>query len=355
MNIVDIDGKNYRLPSTLTAFQRDMYVHLIDWKWRNITEKPARKGDFEYDAILPEQYHLGARSPLIHQSIQDALSDHRTKNPFRTHLHFYHMASSQAANINLFLPVLLAPNVNAIMGAIKHDFASLATDQLDQGYCIEFWGGNYTGEPPSGNAGPLGDKGPMSGTDCDIAIAYRNHQGELCLWLIEHKLTEKEFTCCGGSKSKGRQPRHDCRKSFMDLLDDKSACYYHAAKGFKYWDITGANRAFFPNHTAHDECPFRGGMNQLWRNQLIALAIEQDPRQPYKHAFFSVVHHPENPHLEKTIKSYTRLIADNPRFYAFTSADVIDAARTHGGEGLAEWIDWYARLYNLAQKRAVSS
>ena len=39
-------------------------------------------------------------------------------------------------------------------------------------------------------------------------------------------------------------------------------------------------------------CPFRGGMNQLWRNQLLAMALEKEGI--YKNVYFSVVHHPEN-------------------------------------------------------------
>ena len=88
-------------------------------------------------------------------------------------------------------------------------------------------------------------------------------------------------------------------------------------------------------------------MNQLWRNQLLALAVEQDERQPYTFAHFSVIRHPGNTSLNKTLGEYKDLTANNPGFTDFTSADVIDAAEKYGGAGLAPWVKWYKELYNL--------
>ena len=334
MKVLTVNGKDYKLPFPITAFQQEMYAHLIDWKWSHITLEPGTDRGIEYDAILPKMY--ADRFPMIYPPIAQELRQHHARFPFRIHKYFNHMASSQAANVNLFLPVLLHPNVDAILGALRPDFARLATSYLDRGYRIEFCDDPYWN---------LNDKSPLSGTDADIAIAYFNRKDELCLWLIEHKLTEKEFTTCGGAKSPGRKPRHDCNGSFAELVADPSPCYYHDAKGFKYWEITGKNQAFFANHAGHAQCPFRGGMNQLWRNQLLALSIEQDDHQPYNHASFSVVRHPRNTALDKSLDDYRDLIAHNPQFSVFTSADVIRAAERFGDDALRVWVDWYRDLY----------
>lgn len=255
----NIDGNTYRLPGGLTDFQEKMYVRLIHWKREHVTEAPGEylyKGRvIQYDAILPACYGEQELLPHVYEPIIPHLAAHRKKNPFRLHEHFFHMASSQVANINLFLPILHSPHVNQILGRLKKDFKALATDQLDQGYCIEYWGDNYR----SGGKGPLGDKSAMAGTDSDIAIAYRNHDDALCLWLIEHKLTEREFTTCGGYKSKGRKERHDCSKRFSDIIQDKHTCYYHDVRKFKYWNITESHQGFFANHMDHEQCPFQGG------------------------------------------------------------------------------------------------
>jgi hypothetical protein len=336
MKVFTIDGKDYKLPNSLNAFQQEMYVHLINWKWRYITRESCKDGGYQYDAILPDSY--ADKYPMLYPDIIDAFKMHLQKYPFRVHKYFNHMASSQAANINLFLPILLHRNASAILGMVKPDLARIAQSQLDNGYRIEFY------DEPFGN---LNDKTNVSGTDADIAIAYYNHQEELCLWLVEHKLTEKEFTDCGGYKSKGRQARHDCSKSFSELLADKRSCYYHDVCKFNYWNITEANRTFFANHAYQASCPFQGGMNQLWRNQLLALSIEQDNRQPYQHVSFSVVKHPRNTHLDKSLGAYRDLIANNPKFSVFTSADVIHAAAMFADASLDQWIGWYPALYDL--------
>lgn len=337
MKVHKIDGRQYHLPNTQNDFQLKMFVHLINWKWDNITTERGVDRNLEYDAILPDRY-IGQFATL-YPDIREATRQHLECFPFRLHTYFNHMASSQAANINLFLPILLDAHVNEILGKLNPEFNRLATEHLDHSWRIEFWDEPF---------GTLNDKNATSGTDSDIAIAYYNHDDALCLWLIEHKLTESEFTNCGGYKSKGRQNCHDCTQSFPEILKNKSICYYHDVRNFNYWNITDKNRDFFVNHTKHTQCPFRGGMNQLWRNQLLAMAVEQDDEQPYKHAHFSVVKHHENRYLDASLNAYHELIANNPKFSVLTSAKILEAANACADSELKKWIDWYRTLYNLS-------
>ncbi|ORC38342.1 hypothetical protein B4O97_00875 [Marispirochaeta aestuarii] len=336
MRIQKIDGQDYKLPNNLNNFQLEMYVHLINWKWENITKDPGHDRGIEYDAILPERYAENLR--VLHRDLVSRMMEHHDRFPFRIHKYFNHMASSQAANINLFLPILLNPGANEIIRKLNPDFARLATDKLDHGWRIEYWD-----EP----TGALNDKSAMAGTDADLAIAYYNHNDEPCLWLIEHKLTEKEFTKCGGYKSKGRTDkiRHDCTRNFREIMESKDSCYYHDICGYRYWDISEIHRDFFVNHAKHEECPFQGGMNQLWRNQLLTFAVEQ--QGTFMHAHFSVVRHPRNTALDASIKDYIDLIGNNSKFSIFTSRDVIQAAETLRNNSLKEWADWYRTLYKL--------
>lgn len=343
MRVLSINGKNYRLPNVLNSFQQAMYIHLIDWKWNHITREEGyhihRGRRISYDAILPES--VKKDFPVIYPEVVDALKQHHGKFYFKLHQHFNHMASSQAANANLFLPVLLHPRASEVLRKIRpDDFDELATEELDCGFQIEFWG-------PRDGLGLLGDHTQLYGTDSDIAIAYYNRNRELCLWLIEHKLTEADFTKCHGYTSHGRKPHHDCSKSLTEILESKSRCYYHDVRHFNYWHITENHRDFFVNHPKYEQCPFQGGMNQLWRNQLLALAIEQNSTSLYKHADFSVVKHPENLYLDKTITEYRDLTADNPKFSVFTSTDVINSAMGLHDPELDKWIDWYKELYKL--------
>jgi len=101
------------------------------------------------------------------------------------------------------------------------------------------------------------------------------------------------------------------------------------------------------NHALYPHCPFQGGLNQLWRNQLLGLSIEQDERQPYRHVTFSVVKHPGNTFLDQSLGAYQKLVAGNPRFSVFTHADVLAAAAAHKDAALEQWIAWFRNLYNL--------
>lgn len=342
MKVKEINGKEYKLPNQLNQFQKKMYVHLINWKWRNISEEP---GNYKYrnqlipcDAILPKT--VIGKDPLIYPDVVNELDKHRRKYPFKNHKFFNHIASSQVANINLFLPILLNIEANTILSHLKDDFKRLAVDELYKGFRLEFWDGNC-----SKDKGSLKDHTAVAGTDSDIAIAYYNHDDELCLWLIEHKLTESEFTKCGGavSKSKKRKVSHQCNKTLSEIIQNKDSCFYHSICGYEYWNITEKNQAFFQNNAQFITCPFRGGLSQLWRNQLLGFTLENQGK--YKHVYFSVVHHPENTKLERSIALYKKLTGNNPKFSVFTSREVVNAASLHNNLDLEEWALWYKELY----------
>lgn len=338
MVIETINGKEYRLPNSLSAFRKEMFVHLINKKWSmGIMEpgKHTRNGlTILYDAILPELKATDPH-PLVYGPITDALAEHERKFPFRLHEFFNHMVSSQAANINLFLPILNSERAEAVLRSVKPDIADIARNELDNGYQIEY----YDKELNS-----LGDKNPKTGTDSDMAIAYYNYESELCLWLIEHKLTEPGFTTCGGYASYRNKKKHQCESSFDQLLANKNLCYYHHQCGYQYWNLTEENKDFFKNASELKTCPFKGGMNQLWRNQLMGLAIESS-ELPYEHVYFSVVNHPDNQALNKSLQAYKQLINHNEKFSVFTSDRLVAEAKKQEMSDLDKWVKWYSDMY----------
>ena len=338
MKVHSIGNEQYRLPNKLTDFQLRIYVHLIDWKWKHLTTEAGQFRGQLYDALLPKE--LAADHHPLYRPIVARFLEHQKSFPFKAHRFLGHMASSQAACANLFLPMLQRPDVAArILRVAKSDLQEIATDRLDRGYRIEFWD-----EPDN----MLGDHSRAAGTDADIAIAYYDGSHDLNLWLIEHKLTEIEFTPCGGFKSKGRTERHNC-ESTKQLLADPDLCYYQSARGYRYWEITLSHRNVFPPDRllAHPDCPFKGGTNQLWRNTLLALAVEgsQSPDWPYKKVFFSVVYHPGNDALQPTLGSFQELLGEPERFSHFPFSVLVEAAKATGDPQIAEWIAWYEGLY----------
>lgn len=337
------NGEVYRLANELTPFQFDMQVYLTNWKWKHLKTRDCGlyKGQ-PYDIILPDR--LKAELHPIYQAIVPRVQEHQRRFPFKLHKFVGHMASSQAACINLFVPLLKDPEIAAqVLRTVKPDLKEIATDHLDGGFQIEFWPGQ------GDERGPLNDHSAVAGTDADIAIAYRDSEKKLKLWLIEHKLTEAEFTTCGGAKSRGRTKQHRCSPA-ADVLHDHNLCYYHKSERcqYTYWTITDRHPDVFPRErlAAHEACPFKGGMNQLWRNMLLTLAVEVAPGSPYAKVHFSVVHHPGNKALAPSMTAFTKLLGDQDRFSSFTSDRIVKAAATV--PALRDWALWYKDLYWLA-------
>lgn len=80
-------------------------------------------------------------------------------------------------------------------------------------------------------------------------------------------------------------------------------------------------------------------MNQLWRNQLLALELEN--RGVFEAVYFSVVSHPENTFLDKTMNDYRALTYNSPKFYDFKSNALVDMAVDY----LPDWSKWYQNVY----------
>lgn len=107
MKIYEIDGKEYRLPNNLNDFQLEMYTHLINWKWDHLTKEAGYDKNIAYDAVLPDAFK--EHNDLLYNPIKDRFLDHQKKFLFKSHKFIDHMASSQAACANLFLPILKDP------------------------------------------------------------------------------------------------------------------------------------------------------------------------------------------------------------------------------------------------------
>ena len=97
--------------------------------------------------------------------------------------------------------------------------------------------------------------------------------------------------------------------------------------------------AFFSGKYNGVGCPFRGGMNQLWRNQMLALELER--YGAYTDVYFSVVTHPENTFLDKTMEEYRKLTNHTSKFFSFKSNALVDAAEAY----LRDWTEWYKKVY----------
>lgn len=340
MKTFSISGQNYRLPSKPTAFQFGLYVHLIDWKRQHLTTESGTDRGYVYDAILPPP--MKAANQPVYRPILERFERHCREQKVQIHRFMGHMASSQAACANLFLPMLERPRqAAAVLRSVRPDLVEIATEHLDDGWRLEFWDKGLD---------HLGDHQGPTGTDVDIAIAYRDAAGVLCLWLIEHKLGEAEFTNCGGARSKGRTGAHRCEPAAA-VFENPELCYYQSSCGFNYWRLTHTMPGLLDDDALRSghRCAFRGGANQLWRNLLMARALELAPSDqvPFQRVTFSVVHHPENPNLRSTLSRFRSLLGPSARFDVFTSDQLVGASAGSSDPFVASWRAWYQDLYRL--------
>ena len=336
-----------KLPSSLNEFKEKMYEHLIEKKWERYPETidhPGKYKDREYDAIFPDDFRYDY-PPMLYEASVGNYKKMMAELGYKLHKFSSHAVSSQTACVNLFLPLLESDYANDILSALcaakqlPIDFKEInrKAEGFYKGFRFEFWD-----EGNSGKKGYLNDHTPAAGTDADIAIAYKNSKDENCIWLIEHKLTEAEFTTCGGFKSKHNAHKDVCIgcNPFCNEKAQKQ-CFYSDIR-YNYWKTTHNHKAHFSEKLAKmKQCPFKSGMNQLWRNQLLALKLQE---KRCNRAFFSVVYHSENESLEKKLMSYGPLFSKEAAFSVFTSKDLFECAQKYG-EDLSEWLKWYDDMY----------
>lgn len=336
-----VNGDIYYIPSNLTPEQEAIYCHIIDWKRKNITAKRGVYKGKEYDAILADNTSVPAMiyTPLIRQLEEMQKGEFA----YKPHKFAHHAVSSQTACINLFMPLLLSDEANDILQKIPgcpSDFKEIARKELFKGFCFEYWGQDI-----KQGKGVLNDHSSQAGTDADVAIAYNNMNGELCLWLIEHKLSEKEFTECGAYKSKAEEANkvtENCKKcNLTAIAANPQKCYYHI-KGYKYWEYLRHNIERYQGETEIKGCPFRRGLNQLWRNQMLAFALKET--KTYQNVTFSVCHHANNTMLKHSIDQYKALIDNDRMFSSFTNYDILNAINTDDPK-LRMWKQWYEEVY----------
>jgi hypothetical protein len=116
------------------------------------------------------------------------------------------------------------------------------------------------------------------GTSFDAWIEYKLDNGRYGFIGIETKLTEP-FS----------QKHYDFKSSYGRWMKNPS-----------WWWNSGAEVQFSNRY-----------YNQLWRNHLLAFALQYQPDSKYSESFSAVLHHPDDKHCYKAINSYRELLLPN--------------------------------------------
>ncbi len=209
----------------------------------------------------------------------------------RLHRQVAHLRSSQAFALNLFLPfregprALLSEAVSNLVGT------RLAIDRVQ-----------FEWVPPGELLGEIvGDRpvGSEPATASDLVLWGRMRFRRRVAVLLEVKLSEREFTACGGRTSRGNLRKDVCQSARL-FMRDPNACYLRRPvrqrRDRRYWEIFagshGSVQKASPNVNLDGPCPFAYDLQQPMRNLAIARGLEQDGT--VRRAWFALCAHDAN-------------------------------------------------------------
>lgn len=118
----------------------------------------------------------------------------------------------------------------------------------------------------------IGDQDPVLriGTDADTAVFYIDENGNKGVLIIEFKFIEAEFSVCTSYSRKEKNRSHCNSQNFFNdfVLSKNTLCGYNK---YRNWDLTEKSKVIDGvKIKSLPACPFRFGLNQLWRNILLA-------------------------------------------------------------------------------------
>lgn len=260
------------------AWQKDRYGHMTRI---NVVAGMQRFGvsskGTHYKHLLHEDNalhnFLGDQQTL--KAVQDRFKSHKAGDKKRV---LTNMAASQPCCFNLFAPLWRDRQLTDAL------FSKLLNKPVHVEHLeIEFTPNTWAGVPGFELHGDesIGDQSDIGGTDADVAVFYTTNAGKRGVVLIEFKYIEAEFSVCSSYKKKAairtgcdaadwyaeriapnmaaKPVKPDCgylKYNNWQLLEDSSALDAQAVK-------------------ALPGCPFKGSLNQLWRNMLLAERVAE--------------------------------------------------------------------------------
>ena len=312
-------------PRTNT-FERNLQRHLE--KWSEGTGHPTvPKWVFWKDGIYPEYRRL-LESAILNDPI--ALDDQ-----------IHHLRSSQAFAFNLFLPFRQNPKL--LSGLIS----SLVGEDLTVDEVHFEWV-----PPPSVLVEP-----DNYVTAVDVALWVRLSNGGRAVLLLEVKLSERNFSHCGGYHSPNND-RPDVCQSASALFGDPGNCYLiRSAKAEttgrirRYWEIfarrSGSLAQAFPNVDTTGGCPFANDMNQPMRNLAIAFGLEQT--NVVQRAWYGLCAHDNSTVIRRIWSHWQGMLPSvAPGVAPFLPASEI--IRVGESEGMAKWAGYMRNRYLVPRR-----
>lgn len=126
-------------------FKKKVYSHLIRYKKEDlgIAGKGISSHGVEHDCLFPKPYCEEKLPSMLYADTKPVVADiQASRFAYKPHLAASaHVASSQTACINLFVPILESEQADQILlesGVAPEGFAHIDREQLRKGYCFEY-------------------------------------------------------------------------------------------------------------------------------------------------------------------------------------------------------------------------
>ena len=310
------------------SFPAYLQEHLEDWR-RGVDGPTGRMWNSWTDGIYPEYRELA----------QEVVSIDSVK----LHQYAAHLRSSQVFAFNLFLP---------FRRGNRERLSDVVSEAIGTRFSVDEVGFEWV--PPGALLGEIeGDRpvGNEPATAVDVVLWGFLPEGKRAVVLLEVKLSETDFTHCGGRTSPGNNKRHVCDSAVL-IFENPSDCYLRRPlrrrRDRRYWEIFtashGSVRAAFPGAGMEGQCPFAFSMQQPMRNLAIAKGLEQDQGSEVEQAWFGLCAHDENESVAEHWEEWRRLLSGSSFAPSIPASEIVRAGEA---EGLLEWAAWMRARYRL--------
>ena len=311
-----------------TSFAVSIQEHLEEWR-TEVDGSSDRMWKSWTDGIYPE-YREIAKEVVSADSV-------------KLHQYAAHLRSSQVFAFNLFLP---------FREGNRARLSERVSEAIGTGISIDEVGFEWV--PPGALLGEIdGDRpvGNEPATAVDVILWGSLPDERRAVVLLEVKLSEPDFTHCGGRNSPGNDKKHVCT-SAARFLEDPSDCYLRRPRrrqrDRRYWEIFtsshGSVLSAFPGVDAEGPCPFAYSMQQPMRNLAIAKGLEQDKDVDVEKAWFGLCGHDDNTSVLEHWEEWQSLVSESILAPLIPASEIVRAGEA---EGLQEWAAWMRGKYRL--------
>ena len=313
--------------------ERAMRQQQIDWKLTVAGIEDEGEYDGCRDAVyFPLDRWTHNLLPMVRDAVLRHVAEHRIAlNDYR-----HHVMSSQAFAFNLAGPFLESPDLlTPVIEALLPDELARHVSRVTRVELEVDGDTNYFREP--------GRRGEYR-TSADIGIWWEDEEHVENLLLVEVKFTEEKFGQCDMGHGAGSP----CRDRGSDLVaSDGRDCPLVRRRDRAYWSLMRDVAAFRRDAFAGVQCcPFLDEGYQLMRNQLLAAAMESDPKQKLGRADFAVLVHDSNSWVYESLTRFAgerdvrvgwpKILRRPDRFHSWQASQWLAAAAE--SPALGEWV-----------------